>query len=34
LVRKLAEGEGVTIHERLDDTRDKTSHQFCPLVLN
>jgi hypothetical protein len=28
LVRKLAEREGTTIHERLDDTREKTSHQW------
>jgi len=28
LVRELAEREGTAIHERLDDTREKTSHQL------
>ena len=31
---KLAEGKGVTVHEPLDDTRDKTSHQFRSFDLN
>ena len=28
LVRKLAKREGAAIHEPLDDTRGKTSHQI------
>jgi hypothetical protein len=31
---ELAEGEGVTIHEPLDDTRDKTSHQLSLILRN
>jgi hypothetical protein len=33
LMRKLAEREGTTIHEHLDDTRGKTSHQMCGKIL-
>jgi hypothetical protein len=29
LMRELAEREGTTIHEPLDDTRGETSHQIC-----
>jgi hypothetical protein len=28
LAGELAEREGATIHEPLDDTREETSHQF------
>src|SRR5260370_7418813 len=34
LMRKLAKRERTTIHERLDDTREKTSHQSRPIVRN
>jgi hypothetical protein len=34
LMRELPEGEGATIHEPLDDTREKTSHQFRLIVRN